>query len=138
MPWEPLIDSITSVNIANGITHIPENAFADCKNLATVTITAEQPAGTLNMAPELVIDYGAFKGTFKGTQQTKTLSLPFIGRDRTNEGVENPTLVPRTQKYRMIIFLKVLLKFLLLVLLLYKLKLVVTYHIQLLNCIKKV
>ena len=38
MPWEPLIDSITSVNIANGITHIPENAFADCKKLTKITL----------------------------------------------------------------------------------------------------
>ncbi len=71
-------NKLTEVKIGPNVTFIGAYAFADCEQLKTVAITASQPAGTLNIVPELVIDYGAFKGT----QSLETLSLPFIGNTR--------------------------------------------------------
>ena len=37
-PWEPQVKSITSVVVSNGITHIGDNAFRNCENVASFTL----------------------------------------------------------------------------------------------------
>jgi hypothetical protein len=39
-PWKDYRSNITSVVIESGVTHIGNNAFTDCRNLATVTFAA--------------------------------------------------------------------------------------------------
>lgn len=70
--------SLTEVKMGPTVTFIGMDAFADCFALKTVAITAQLPAATLNNAPELIIEYGAFRGVAALTD----LSLPFIGDTR--------------------------------------------------------